>query len=260
MPLTITASVPLNERQNDAQYPLVFGVRILSTGGIAATTMTTQTTGCGAKACAVHVMAPPGMDTFAIAYAASIGSALPNLAPLSVNERFSALVSANGGSVAVTLQAVPAYYELDATNGSPWTGTMPLTLNFVDDSNTCTPQQVSSTDCILTTFLRGPFSNSVTLTDTDSSGQSALRLNGGAAQTSVTVSTSSDKVALVVRSGANISQAYVTPSGAFAGGEFGSAYVGITLAPWTTQDPNGLGFTCANGSCQTTGPSSVTIQ
>jgi hypothetical protein len=67
-------------------------------------------------------------------------------------------------------------------------------------------------------------------------------------------------VRLVISAGANVQQGYITPSASFNAGEFGAAYTSITEAPWVTQDPNGLGFTCASGSCQTTGPSSVTIQ
>jgi hypothetical protein len=257
----ITANLPLNERENYSGYPLVFGVRLFSSGGAPESTVTTQQTSCGSLSCRFTVSMPAGSDRFSVTYAyGSQGTATGNLAPLSYQAALTASISSASSSVTANLLGVPAYYELDASGNSPWTGTMPLLLQAVDDSNTCTPQQQIN-DCALTAFITGTYAAPITLVDTDTSGQTALTLNSGAPATSVTVTKSTDSVALRIAPAANVSQGYVTPSGSFNSSEFGSAYQpAVSLTPWATQDPNGLGFTCTSGSCQTTGPSTVTIQ
>jgi hypothetical protein len=188
------------------------------------------------------------------------GAANANLEPLAYRGSFTVSVAANVSNAAsVNLQGVPAYYELDAVGNAPWSNLMPLLLQFADDSNVCTPAQVIN-GCAIGTFIPGTLATPVTLTDTDSSGQTALSVNNGAPARVVTVTKASDTLSLVIHSGATVQQAYVTPSASFNAGEFGSAYASITQQPWTTQDPNGLGFTCSNGACRTTGPSSITIQ
>ena len=257
----ITASVPLNDRSNFQNYPMVFGVRLLTVNGTNANVVTTQATSCASTACKFSITAPTGSDTFAITYAfGTTGATNAKLGPVAYNGSFAVPVQGNVTNTAsVSLLAVPAYFELDASGTSPWTGQMPLTLGFVDDSNTCSPLQVISA-CALTAFIHGTLANSVTLTDTDTSGQTMLSRNGGAASTTVTLSSGSDSVSLVIKSGANISQGYITASSSFIPSQFGSEYMSMALAPWATQDPGGLGFTCTNGVCQTTGPGSVTIQ
>ena len=256
----ITASVPLNDRINFQNYPMVFGVRLLSVNGTNANVVTTQATSCASTACKVSITAPTGTDMFAITYAfGTTGATNAKLGPVAYNGNFTVPVQGNATNTAsVSLLAVPAYFELDASGTSPWTGQMPLTLGFVDDSNTCSPLQVISA-CALTAFIHGTFASPVTLTDTDTTG-TMLSLNGGAGSKTVTVLHGSDSVSLVIKSGANISQAYITASSSFSASQFGSAYMSMTLTPWATQDPGGLGFTCTNGVCQTTGPGSVTIQ
>lgn len=261
--LQITANVPLNDSQNFLQSPLVFGVRLLSVNGAVANAVKTQTATCTTSSCHVGLTAPVGADTFAITYAvlSPTQSNPNNLAPVAYAGPFSVSVAQNTTNTAtVNLLGVPASYELDATGNSPWSTKMPLALNVVDASNSCVPQQVSANNCTVSMFVPGVFSNPITLRDTDTSGQTALVLNNGTPAAAVTVTKASDMVALLMNSGANITQAYVTPSGAFNAAQFGNSYASMTLQPWYTQDPNGLGFTCTKGSCTTTGPSSITIQ
>jgi hypothetical protein len=258
--LQITASLPLNEQANYLANPLVFGIRLLTVNGINENAVTTVPTTCTSTSCRLSLMVPPGSDTFAVTYAIGAGgSTNQNLAPLAYRH-LSVAVQPKATTVAsVTLFGIPAFYELDAVGTSPWIARMPLAQQFVDASNTCTPPQVVN-GCALTTFIPGTFANVVTLTDTDTSGQTALSLNNGPANRTVTVTRDSDSVALVISASATITQAYITPSSAFSSAQFGRAYNAVMLRPWATQDPNGLGFTCVRGACQTTGPSSVTIQ
>ena len=258
--LQIVANLPLNEQNNFLGNPLVFGVRLLTVNGVNENAVVTTPTTCRTTSCRFSVTAPPGSDTFAVTYAVgSGGSTNANLAPLAYRHLSVAVQPKATNVASVTLLGIPAFYELDAVGSSPWTARMPLTQQFVDASNTCTPPQVIN-GCALTTFIPGRFANAVTLTDTDTSGQTALSLNNGPGSRTVNVTTASDSVALLISATATITQAYITPLSAFSSAQFGRTYSAVILHPWTTQDPNGLGFTCARGACQTTGPSSVTIQ
>lgn len=188
------------------------------------------------------------------------GSATSSLAPLAYHSAFPVNVASGAhNSANVALLGVPAFYELDAVGAAPWSGTMPLLLQSADDANTCLPQQQIN-GCSIGTFIPGTLASPITLTDTDTSGATLLSLNGGAGARVVTVLRASDTVKLIISANATLQQGYVTPSASFNAGEFGTAYTSLNDLPWATQDPNGLGFTCSNGSCQTTGPSSVTIQ
>ena len=258
--LQITASLPLNEQNNFLANPLVFGIRLLTVNGVNQNAVTTVPTTCRSTSCRVSLTAPPGSDTFAVTYAVGTGgSTNQNLAPLAYRHLSVAVQPKAANVASVTLFGIPAFYELDAVGSSPWTARMPLAQRFVDASNTCTPPQVIN-GCALTAFIPGTLANTVTLTDTDTSGQTALSVNNGPASRTVTITNTSDSVALVISASATMTQAYITPSSAFSSAQFGRAYSAVILRPWTTQDPNGLGFTCARGACQTTGPSSVTIQ
>jgi|GEM_PF-4851875 len=260
--VSFTVNLPLNDRGNYMQNPTVFGVRLLSANGFAQNVVTTRSTSCGSKSCKVSVTAPVGNDTFSMTYAIGAnGSTGSGLEPLAYGGNVAVSV-ANGSTNTATmnLQGVPAYYELDAVGNGPWTSSMPLYLRFADDSNVCTPPQVIY-GCTIGTFIPGTYATPVTVTDTDASGQTALSLNHGAPARMVTVTKASDSVTLLIHGGANVPQAYVTPNASsFSASEFGSAYTSITQQPWVTQDPNGLGFSCSSGSCQTTGPTSITIQ
>ncbi len=237
----------------------------MSVNGAAQNVVTTQATTCTATSCQVGITAPVGTDTFAITYAVFAPTTMnPNYRPLLAYQGpFSISVAANTSNTAsVNLIGVPAYYELDATGNSPWSAAMPLSMHFVDAAatNWCTPSQVTANNCTPSVFMHGAFANPITLTDTDTSGQTALVLNNGTPTNTVAITQASDTVTLRINAGANITQAYVTPSGAFSAAQFGSDYSSTSLQPWFTQDVNGLGFTCTNGACKTTGPSSVTIQ
>ncbi len=257
----INASVPLNDRNNFLGNPLVFGVRLLTASGTSENSVTTQTSACGSTSCRVSIMAPPGFDTFAITYAVgTTGTTNTDLTPVAYNGSVSAAVSATGANnLAATLLGVPAFYELDANGTAPFSGVMPLAMSIIDDSNSCTPQQVID-DCAPSANIRGAFAAPILLTDTDTGTGTGLSLNGGKPAKTVTVTKASDSISLIIAGNANVSQAYVSPSASFNAGQFGAAYSSMTLTPWATQDTSGLGFTCSQGSCQTTGPGSVTIQ
>lgn len=257
----LSATLPINDEHNYLSSPLIFGVRLRSVNGASASTVTTQQTTCATRTCTFTVTAPTGNDVFAVTYAAVLPQAAgTSNAPLSYAGNVTANVSNTGpNSASTTLLGVPAYYELDLTNSTSWTGTMPLVLHFIDASNSCTPSQVIN-GCSVGSFIGGTLANPVTVTDSDASGQSGLALNGAAPKNVVTITRASDTLALVITSAATISQAYVTPSGTFSAAVFGNSFASQILTPWATQDTNGLGFTCNAGACQATGPANVTIQ
>lgn len=259
-PLKITVALPMNELRNYLGSPTVFGVRVLSANGSQSKMVVTQPTVCPSLACTFSVSVPVGTDTLAMTYAAILtGPVSTNNAPLAYSGQVTAQVGTSGGAVGVKLLGVPAFYELDVTNASNWTGTMRLVMRVVDASNSCTPNQ-SLNGCTLTSFIPGSYADPITVTDTDASGQSGLSVNGAASARTVTVRSSSDTLRLVVKNGADISQAYVTPAASFDAAVFGSPYASQVMTPWTTQDVNGLGFTCSKGNCQTTGPVNITVQ
>ena len=262
-----TATLPLNDSQNFSHDPSLspafsFSVRLLSVNGSPVQSVTTRQTTCSSTSCQVNITAPAGADTFAMAYAVNAQAITNGPEPIAYNANFSLNVVPNvTNASSIMLTAVPSFYELDAIGNSPWSTQMPLRLRLADAASPCTPALVSFNDCGLSAFIQGVYLQPLTLTDTDASGQTALVLNGGTPSRTVRVTRSSDTVSLSIRSGANIAQAYVTPSSpTFNAAEFTGAFNPITLQPWVTQDPNGLGFTCAGGSCQTTGPGGITIQ
>jgi hypothetical protein len=258
--LKFTARLPINELHNYLGSPTVFGVRVLSVDGAQTNTVVTQATTCASATCTFSASVPAGADTLAITYAAVLtGPVSTQDAPLAYAGQVNTQVPASAGTVTVNLWGVPAFYELDVTNASSWAGTMPLVMRVVDASNSCTPNQ-SLNGCTLTSFIPGGFADPITVTDTDAGGQSGLSLNGAAPARTVTVNKSSDTLALVVKGGADISQAYVRAAATFDAQAFHSPYASQVLAPWTTQDVNGLGFTCTKGNCQTTGPVNITVQ
>jgi hypothetical protein len=103
------------------------------------------------------------------------------------------------------LAVASATFTIPATGSPSFTATLPpvVTLatvaspQFTAGSASSTPLQISYSDATSATIVgQGPFANTVTITNNDTSGHTSLSLNGGAPAKSVTVTSSHDVVTI----------------------------------------------------------------
>jgi hypothetical protein len=198
-------------------------------------TIALSTSDCTADAttglftCSVTIPAPPGTVNYTF-QAYQTGGASPLL--LAENTQDETIPEAQAVSLSTTLRGVVSTVSfgkqiLQASTTNPGTSTT-VALSFAP-LDAAGFQIVNGTDA-------APFDSPITLTDGDTSNQTSLRLNGGAAAASVQISNPTDTVGIVY-SGEAIEPFDLGASGANLGGA-----PAITGSDAVSVDLNPLGF------------------
>jgi hypothetical protein len=182
----------------------------------------TPVSGVG-RTCAVNVTAQPGTHTFGVTlYASTNGTG----AALSQNTISAKITAGTANVVSITLDGIVAQIAVALANPNPPVGaaaTTKLTVNFNDASGAA----IVGND---------PFTNPITLTDSDTSGTTAILTSGAPLKTALNSPADAANLTLSY-TGAALSQAIIS---ATATGVTPANITAATLAPQTSTSSTAL--------------------
>ena len=214
-------------------YTQSFVVALTSVNGVANTTSVTTNLsspaciiGDGNTTCSVQITAPAGADVFTVTLYTGTNGTGSVLGTASVPQT----IAANGvNHISITVNATIASLQIVP---SPARATLGTALN----ANVSVLAIDASGSQIL---VPGNYSNPVTLTATDASGQLKLSLNGGQAATSIVSTTPADSVDVVYAGGGTPHSATITATAA----GITAASAGFVVDSPLVLQPAGITFT-----------------